>query len=210
MVIRKKILVSLVVGIISMQLMGCSELETLKSKVFKETDSVQTTKEMPQLTKELMNNYNAVADAAEAKLPSDADATTKYNARFEAVYNEVFAEEADALSKTINVDEDELQDYMANRVHKKPVKVVVVYSKDGKSTYDYRLSDDNPYASQDIGDTFLGAKVKEVRDATDDDIRLQAIDDLSSTKLVERVTERAKEVLSIKNRDVKIDDSSSK
>lgn len=203
---KNRLISAILIAIMTTSLSGCS-LTEIKSKVFSKTDEIKAeNKDLPQLTKELMNNYNAIIKDVENKLPKGANAEDVYDAKFEAVYNEVFAKEADALSKGVDVDEQDIQNYLSNKANKKPVRVVVVYSKDGKSTYDYRLYSDNPYAEQDIGEEFLGLKVKEVRKVTEDDLRLEAVKNISASRLVARVNERTKQVLNIKNKTIKLDE----
>lgn len=181
---------------LSMLLVGCGN--TQKPKLITDKDSGKEIVDinMDDTSKE---KYSEVGEKA-LESCEDTDATTRYIVKSQAIYDAMLQNEGDAIIKNIKVSDEELNSYVANPNNPQLVKTVVLEDSQGKE-WTYYITKEDPLVSNDIkeGDDFLGSKVKNVHDTTDDEKKAKAKENIISGILTDTVNKYTKDCMNLRS-----------
>lgn len=172
---RKILLCNLILLMMIISILGCGKQE-----------SNSTQPKLPEIPKEQLESYKDIGEKATKDL-KDTTPEEKAQIKQEAIYNEVAKRETQKFEETVQVTQKELDTYLNNKNNKKPVLVVTALD------HDYFV-----YNKEDVKDnTYLGMQVSKSREATEDDIKKDAVEHIKSGKLTELLKTRTSQVNNI-------------
>lgn len=135
--------------------------------------------------------YKKIGEEAVSKL-GDATADEKYQAKYDAIYQEVFLKEVDTLSEDITVTDQEISDVLNDPSQVKIAKVLILSNDTEEFPY-YIYSDETD--DYEIGDNLLSYTVKDITSPTEEEQKDSAEKTVKSRKLVDKINSRVEEII---------------
>lgn len=112
-----------------------------------------------------------------------------YTQEQQSKYNQLYTEKYEELMPTIQVTDDEIDDYLKSPNYKKPIKAVDVDTETGRTTYFITEEDVEPK----VGDAYMSGTVAKLRDIDDNERKQLASDYLISKKYDNKIREMVKD-----------------